>query len=118
MESVQVQHRRAPFVGAVHLDVAPVPGPLPGALVAAEELGEVGSSGHCQAGVLAAFGDPRVARGIERDDLLDCQRLPLLQLEGEIVGNKSGLLDNRAVHLNNLVVAQHPGAGGEGDPDA
>jgi hypothetical protein len=34
------------------------------------------------------------------------------------VGNKSGFLDNRAVHLDNLAVAHHPGSGGEGHPYA
>jgi hypothetical protein len=68
---VQVQYRPGPFVGAVYLDVVPVPDAEPGALVAAEELGEVGSSGHCEAGVVAALRDPAVARGIEGDYLLD-----------------------------------------------
>ena len=84
--------------------------------MAAQQLSEIGSSGHGQAGVVAAFRNAGIPRGIERGNLLDCQPLPLLQRKGEVVGNKSGLLEKRAVHLNNLAVAQHPGAGGEADP--
>ena len=115
MEEVQVQHRPGPFIGSVHLNVVPVPDTEPGALVAAEELGEVGSPRHCQAGVVAALGNRAVPRGIERDDLLDRRRLFLLQPEGEIVGNKSGLFDKPAIHFGSLPVAQHSGACGECD---
>ena len=70
-----------------------------------EQLGEVGSSGDRQAGVVAALGGPAVARGIERNDLLDRHWLPLLELQGEVVGNEPGLLDDRAIHFDNLAVA-------------
>ena len=75
---MQVEDRPGPFVSGVHLDVVPVPDAEPGALVATEQLGEVGRSGHGQACVVAAFGDSAITRGIERDDLLHCHRLPRL----------------------------------------
>ena len=63
-----------------------------------------------------ALGDRAVAGGVEGDDLLHGRRPPLLQLDGELVGDEPGLLDQPPVDLDDLAVAQQPGAGGEGDP--
>ena len=46
VKNMQVQDRLGPVVGAVHRNIESVPGVLPGALVAAEELRKVSRSGY------------------------------------------------------------------------
>ena len=65
---------------------------------------------------MPALRDCAVAGGIERDDLLDRHWLRLLYLDGEVVSDKAGLLDQAAVNLDNLAIAQQPRSGGEGNP--
>ena len=76
VEDVQVQDRLGPLVGAVHLDVESVPGagarrargvPAAPRSSAALAIARPASS--------PALGDRAVARGVERDDLLDRHRL-------------------------------------------
>ena len=98
-------------------DVEAVPEAVPGALVAGQQPGEAGAAGQRQPGVVAALGDRPVPGGVQGDDLLDGRRPPLLQLDGELVGDEPGLLDQPPVGLGDLAVAQQPGAGGQGDPD-
>ena len=55
-----------------------------------------------------------VTRGIERDDLLDCHRLPLLSWTVRSWATNPGS-STPAIHFDDHPVAQQPGAGGECD---
>src|SRR5215212_5831529 len=113
VEDVQVEDRFGPFVGAVHIDVEPVPSTAPGALVAAEQRRNVVGSGHNYVGIVTTLGDSAVAGGVKRGNFLHGYRLALLQLEPQIVGDEARLIDQGAVHLDSLAVTEHPGAGRE-----
>ena len=117
VEDVQVQDGLGPLVGAVELDVEAVPEAVPGALVAGQQPGEVLGAGHRQAGVGAALGDGAVPGGVEGDHLLHGHRPPLLQLEGQLVGDEAGLGDQPPAGLDGPALPEEPGAGRQGDPD-
>jgi hypothetical protein len=104
MEDVQVENRFGPLVGAVHIDVEPVPSTQPGTLVAAEQRRKVGDSGCCEAGIMAALGDSAVPGGVERGNLFHGYRPALLELEPEILCNEPRLIDQRAVNLDCLAI--------------
>jgi hypothetical protein len=84
--------------------------------VPGEQPLEVLGARHLQPRVGAALGDRAVARGVEGDDLLDGRRAPLLQLEGELVGDEPRLLHQPPLGLDRSAVAQQPGAGRQRDP--
>ena len=81
VEDVQVQDRLGPLVGAVQLDVEPVPEDAPGALVPGQQLREARRRLCRLARVQPALGDGPVPGGVEGDHLLHRRRAPLLELE-------------------------------------
>src|SRR5512144_1462509 len=95
MEDVEVDGAARSFVALLELDPAAAPELVPVEDVPVEQLGESGSAGDLAARRIPGLGERRVARGEDRDDLLDRDGLLGTDLDGELVPDRVLLLHER-----------------------
>ncbi len=113
MQAQQVLH--ALVAGQEHVAGAPQLVPRPA--VALQRLGEVGIAPDGLAGVRQRLVDRAVARGVQRDELLDADGLALAHVEAEHLLDVVLRLKQLAPDVELLGVSEHARAGGLGDVD-